>query len=309
MNRPRSLFIGTVLALHRRLLSIGLLLLSLTGAALVQAACTSAQPDAEVGSKLNSTANLTDAAAPHSGGWERDDEVVRACLIDAGAIQSDLGSYALVDVRAGDEAARLRIPSAMNVRLLDISNSLFVPNDGRSVVLIGDVADAPRSLRACADAREAGGRELRVLRGGVRAWYRAGGQVAGDVAALNKPQTIRASSVWQLLHWPGAVLVTDGSPATMGLIPDFLIDSITRSPDMAAKKIHAQVGQKSLLAIIVMLDRDIDQRAWRHALLTAGLPEPVFYGEGIDAYAGWMKQQQRITAQAGRSLDAGCKWN
>lgn len=283
----------------------GLLLLPLGTSVAGQQGCPDVRTETETTSPLTAQAKTSDPS------FTPREQVVdlHACLIEARDVLADQAQYVLVDVRPPGEVARQRIHDALNLLPADVANSPFIPRDGKRVVLVGEGPDLPRLLRICADLSTGEGPMPQVLTGGVRAWHRAGGHVAGDIAGLEAPQAITATGVRELLRLPGAWLVTDAKTSPSDIEAGTLIHVAGRGPDAMAQHLRTRARSNTPLAIVALLDQQADQAAWRQLLLSVGLPEPMFYPDGIDAYARWTRQQIQMAEHAGRSLDTGCRWN
>ncbi len=282
----------------------GLLMASACGLATAEDRCTQTHPETADAHPPESI----DARASRSGPQPADAAALHACLVAPEDVLAERDRFVLVDARAPGEVARLRIPDILNLRLSDIGTSPFLPRD-RRIVLIGDGTDTARLLRACLAARDGESPGIGVLAGGVRAWHRAGGQAIGDVAKLDLPWTVASSVVGEFIRLPGTWLVSDGPLSLPDDPPARRIDVAGHAPQAMAQRLRSQARTDPPLAIVALLGRDGDPIAWRKAFLSAGLPEPMFHAQGIDAYAAWTQQQAQANQQAGHARGLGCRWN
>ena len=96
-----------------------------------------------------------------------------AATIDRDALKAGLaaGTVALVDVREPDEFAAGHVKGAENLPASRF-DPRALPNDGRTVVLMCQAG--PRAFSAQVRAESAGRAGVRVYRGSMRDWVRAG---------------------------------------------------------------------------------------------------------------------------------------
>lgn len=279
----------------------GLLTVFACGAAIAQEHCVQTHADAQF-------SESHDVQPARSGAQQADVAALHACLVAPEDVLAGQDRFVLVDVRAPGEVARLRIPDVLNLHLSDIDTSPFISRD-RPLVLVGDGTDTVRLLRACVEARDAESSGIRVLAGGVRAWHRAGGRVIGDIAKLELPWTVASSVIGEFTYLPGTWLVSDAMPSLPDIASARRIDAAGHAPQVLAQRLRAQARTHPPLAILIMLQGNDGLLPWRNAFLSAGLPEPMFHAQGIDAYAQWARQQAQGNQQAGRTLGLGCRWN
>jgi rhodanese-related sulfurtransferase len=122
------------------------------------------------------------AFLPRLAGRLRDEEM--PAWIEAGELAARLkgaGGVAVIDVRGPDEFTGPlgHIGDALNVPMSELDHRLhdLAPLAERQVVLVCHTDR--RSARAAGQLREAGFRDVRVLRGGMVRWQQAGLPVAG----------------------------------------------------------------------------------------------------------------------------------
>ena len=90
--------------------------------------------------------------------------------------------WVLVDVRSPDHFQRLRIPGSLNLPLFAIKTKGLLRT--RSVVLVGGGNQEGSLVAEAAAMKAAGFNEVKVLKGGIRAWELAGGPLE-RVQSLN----------------------------------------------------------------------------------------------------------------------------
>ncbi|MCB1560848.1 MAG: hypothetical protein KDI75_07115 [Xanthomonadales bacterium] len=234
---------------------------------------------------------------------------LNACLLDPATVIRDPDAYMLVDVRSPAKVARARIPGAINLHRTDVVNSRFIPDDQRTVVLLGDAEDLTGSLAQCISVQEAGGRALQVLRGGVRAWHRSGGSLAGSYEEQIQPQVVSEETVHSLIRWPQVVVLAEETYLIPNVHESSLFGIGGNDPDAVLRQLRAQADIRQTMAVIVFATDQIDPTVWRERLLEAGWPEPMFYRGDQHRFLEWLQQQARMIAQRGQSLASGCRWN
>lgn len=233
---------------------------------------------------------------------------LRACIIEPAEIRSNPEQYLLVDVRSRMDRARLQLPGALNLPLWQVPHSAFIAPDPHRIVLLDKPSKLPRLLRFCARQWRDGDRRYRVLAGGVRGWYRAGGQVTGATSRMATPFELDARALRQLAATPYTWFVVAAAATVPGVLDRRLVHAGGTGPKPVAQALQ-QVSPNGPLAVVVMSDDRIDRKAWRRVLLAAGLPEPLFYSGGLAAYLEWSRKHRRRVAQHLQPLDSGCRWN
>ena len=126
----------------------------------------------------------------------------------------------LVDVRRPGDFERLRIPGSLNIPLYAIKTKVFL--ESSSLVLVNQgfhYAELGDECRRLADR----GFQVSILDGGLPAWKRRGGSLAGDLFALDTMKTVSPQVFMQEKDYE-STLVVDISPtrseASIRLIPN-----------------------------------------------------------------------------------------
>lgn len=233
-----------------------------------------------------------------------------SCLISPAQVLSDMQPHVLIDVRRPAERAGVWIPDALNLDLRDIGSSPFIPADKTSIVLLGEMRDMPRMLRACQSAATSKTRAVRVLAGGLKAWRDAGGSLLGEALQLDSDRVIAPSVLREFASLPGVWLLNETDIPPSGAAT--WMDVSGQLPDTVVSGLRKTIDENPPLAVLVLLDPSLGQgrRAlWKNALRAAGLSHPIFYVDGVQAYSAWVERQSGMRAWRSRSLDTGCRWN
>jgi rhodanese-related sulfurtransferase len=227
------------------------------------------------------------------------------CLVNAADLISGRVQARLVDVREAANAAHLHIPAAVRLRPGDIPTSAFLARD-ESIALLGAQSDTLRLLHLCRRLRADGWRDVRLVRGGVRAWHAQGGAIEGDIASLETPERIDAAMLFEVLGSkdavvlaPIATLLPAGTRATV--LPD--------NTESIAHLSHARATAAPALIAIIGDAASSDATAYRRRFRQAHLPEPVVYADGLAELDAWIARHAGIRASADTRPTQACRWN
>jgi rhodanese-related sulfurtransferase len=229
------------------------------------------------------------------------------CTVSAAALAASATPYALVDVRSAKDFAVASIPGSMNLRLESLANHLVVKTASR-VVLIGDGKNTPRLLRHCALLRERGLAQIGVLDGGIPAWLRAGGRIAGDASALDQPLMLSERDLHELMRQPETLLVlVEGQPTPALAASGVRIaraDATVGTPKVRMNRLLPSVTAKT--TTVLLLPKGENPAPWRSAARKLGLSDPLFFVGAASRYDAYLEQQARMAEAAKQPLPGAC---
>lgn len=238
---------------------------------------------------------------------QRERATAMGCRVSAAASIARSAPRVLVDVRSAKDFAVASIPGSMNLRLESLANHLVVKTASR-VVLIGDGKNTPRLLRQCVLLRQRGLAHVEVLDGGLPAWRRAGGAVAGDASGLDGPLQLSDRDLHELLRQPDVLLVlTQGRPTPALMATGARIiqaNAGAGGPREVLSRLPSAVAQKA--AVVVVLAGGKDPAVWRDAARRLGLSDPLFFRGEASRYDAYVDQQARIAEAARQPLPGAC---
>lgn len=239
----------------------------------------------------------------------QDEVEVGECAVSADEVMNQPDKYVLLDVRDSAKPIHYGPAGAVRMRPRDLGSSPFVARDGRSNVLIGDGVDVLRLLDICQKQSTRAGTRMHVLIGGIREWYRHGGETWGDIRLLDAPHIVgsevvrslsRSSSVWVL------------SDQVSRLAPEMkakLIDTSKSPPEQVARRLSLLRLSGMPLAIVAIFGAPADVESWRNVLLSHAFPDPIFHAGDIDGYLAWNRQHNLVTDNSARASQPSCRWN
>lgn len=229
------------------------------------------------------------------------------CRVRAAALIAGSAPRLLVDVRSAKDFAVASIPGSLNLGLQSLASHLAAKSSS-GVVLVGDGKNTARLLRQCVLLRDRGLAHVEVLDGGLPAWRRAGGAVAGDVSGLDGPLQLSDRDLHELLRQPDAMLVlTHGRPTPALMATGARIiqakagagdprDVLSRLPPVIARKTGA----------VILLPEGTDPAIWLNAARRLGLSDPLFFRGEASSYDAYVDQQARIAEAARQLLSGAC---
>jgi rhodanese-related sulfurtransferase len=227
-----------------------------------------------------------------------------ACLADASALVTDK-TPVLIDVRTQLASEIVWIPGAAHFSLAQLQSSVLVKASS-NVVLIGDGKDTGLLLDKCTDLHKRGLAQIRVLKGGLPAWRRAGGSVAGATQEASRPLRLSARELDAVLHQDDPlILFVDVAPSAAWLASSHQVVRVGggASPRSAlGKRKHAMKDR----AAVIVLTPGTDSKPWRDSALSLGLNEPMFYLDDASSYDTYLNEQAMIAAEANKPAVSQC---
>jgi len=233
--------------------------------------------------------------------------VARECLIDAPELLASPSRPTLVDIRPPASYTNAWIPGSANLGIELLANNALV-RTSVSVVLVGDGKDTARLLHRCSLLHESGLSQIRVLDGGLPAWLRAGGSLAGNVASIDQPLVLGEGELYEVLHQPGAILVFGEGRPTAALTESAArivqAKGANASPKLLLRSIPIAVAKRAAAVVFLSSAREIP--AWRTTARSMSLPEPLFFVGGASRYDAYLEQEARIAAAAKKPRQSTC---
>jgi rhodanese-related sulfurtransferase len=237
------------------------------------------------------------------------------CWIDLATLNGPGSSQPTwIDVRTSADARSAPIPGALTIRLVDLPTKTFLQNT--PVVLIGSGRDDADLARACGELKRAGFQQVKLLRGGIRAWVNGQRAVLADAGVLQKLDLIQPSEFHrQAASAPWLVLAVDlnpadGLPVAMGTAEriDAGGDAV-RATD-AVRRRQAEIARMSAKerpnALVIVTRDEASATRLRDALRNGGGGDVLILQGGMAGYQAFLAQQQSIAAAAGKPLIRSC---
>jgi len=238
-----------------------------------------------------------------------------SCWIDLAEL-SEPGAPqpAWIDVRAAADSRAAPIPGALAIPLVELRSKSFLQRS--PIVLIGSGRDDADLARACGELRGAGFQQVKLLRGGIRAWVSARRPVMANGDALQNLDLIAAGEFhrqaggapWLVI---GIDLVPAGAlPAAMASLqpidtgdhPARALDAIRRrQAEFALNAARARPN-----AIVLVARDDASAMQMRDAVRGSELRDVLVLQGGMAGYQAFLVQQQSIAAAVGKSLVRSC---
>ncbi len=210
----------------------------------------------------------------------------------------------LIDVRRDPEITNFWIPNAIHVQPNFLpSNALAQSPD--TVVLIGNGKDEAQLLQAVQGLQRSRRNPIRILSGGLPAWYRAGGAVEGNIALLDAPAILDASEFHDLAM-QGATMVMLGklSPEQRKAFPKLVELPADITPQAAIASLRGRVTEET--PVVLLLHDTAKATDWTKRWLDAFHQSLYIFVDPGSRYAGFLDQQKRIAANAGKPLQHPC---
>jgi len=210
----------------------------------------------------------------------------------------------IVDVRLGQDVGKLWIPDAIHLLPEFLSTNALVQS-AETVFLVDDGKDESRLLHSVEGLQTKQKNPLRIVSGGVPAWYRAGGATAGNVALLDAPAILEAKEFHDLVMQRATIAVI-GKPSAeerkaFPKLVELPADTTLRA---GIASLQGRVIQQSPTVILL---RSADKAAeWNKAWLDAFHQAPYLFVDAGNRYTGFLEQQKQIAANANKPLQHRC---
>lgn len=190
------------------------------GSAAAQLVPGNTLPEALKGIPQASSVCTREGFAPQAGVVVREPEPDLGCALAAEPVQGLLrqeGSVA-IDLRAREAFDDYHIDGAVNATLADLLGKPYWR--GKKVVLAGSGKGEREVYAACARLKQAGYKNVAVLRGGMMAWLAAGKPVRGRAPSAQQLAYLSAAELWHEAQFPdNQVVVHKGHDGLLKDIP------------------------------------------------------------------------------------------
>lgn len=233
------------------------------------------------------------------------DSAARSCEIRAAAAVHAARPGVLVDVRPQAMYSRVWIPGSANLGKGLLASNLLVKS-ASSVVLVGNGKETPELLRRCKSLHADGMTQVHVLDGGLPAWHRAGGAVAGDTSALDQPLLLDNAELHAWLSQDGAVIVLADNESTPALAATGALVIRAAAKGETTTTLLGRIPKRLSESkhVIVFLAAHGNPSPWRNAARAQGLPDPLFFMGGPSRYENYLKQVAGVVTAASLSSSA-----
>lgn len=229
--------------------------------------------------------------------------VGRSCSIDASMLVT-ASHVVLVDVRLSS-TVDVWIPGAVQLSLGEISTHALIKSASMAV-LIGDGKDTAVLLRQCAEWQQRGLSQIRVLDGGLPAWYRAGGAVAGSATILDQVLVLNAREVNRTLRQaPATVMFVGVAPTSAWHTHDAHLVRVPQAASPLSALRYARATRKS--TVVIVLPSSHAAEKWRQAARSLALAEPFFFVGEASRYDAYLREQASIDAHANQTPISTCE--
>lgn len=197
----------------------------------------------------------------------------------------------MVDVRSNAEFERAHVDGALNVSVVQLKVKPYLRD--RAVVLMGSGKAEEELYMACAELKQQGFAQVRVLRGGMARWQLQGRALVGRSMAPASVPSLKAAELWQEDQFAAnVVLVAPSHGSLMAQLPSSMsVTTLDASTLKAVLERRKKETKNAPLASVVIVG---DQSETSLLALSAALPGvPLLsYSEPVTAYQAEMRQQQ-----------------
>ena len=219
----------------------------------------------------------------------------------------DVAHHAIVvDVRPSSEAATFWIPGAIRIAPEFLSANALVQSADK-VLLIGSGRD---DLRLLGILQAAQGQKLqdhaRIVSGGFPAWHRAGGSIMGDITSLDSPAVLDPKEFHDLIARAVPILLVGKlSLDEKKAMPKAreLREGVSVGATINSLRTDAGPGQEPIVLVLRSSNKIAE---WSSAWTSAFHQTPYLFVDSGDRYIGYLDQQNRIAANAGKPLLRRC---
>jgi hypothetical protein len=175
-----------------------------------------------------------------------------------------------------------------------------------AILLLGDGKSDHELGTVCEPLRAAGFKDVRVLRGGLRALHLAGYPMVGSPRAVDALYTLTSKELHSLAgrdNWNVLVTKSDAADTTrLGI----RVNAEEENASAVLHRLKTLLKTPSGSEWIVIGVAASEVSGIRNSLSEAERDRVVFYTEPIRVYASFLQQQTTILAEAGKPLVRPC---
>jgi rhodanese-related sulfurtransferase len=201
----------------------------------------------------------------------------------------------LIDVRNAWDFQKFRIPGSINIPLFSVKEKAFLKSC--PIVLVEEGYGYSNLEKECERLKESGFLSVWILDGGMRSWECGGGQIEGDVFAINglsKVPTREFFNEKDYDHWTLVDIGPEGGANARWWMPQSVARPFPGNKDdfIAQVKAMRKPGVEGRRSLVLLYDaKGEHSEAVDHLLREANM-DGVFYLEGgANAYKAFLMQQ------------------
>ncbi|AOX99678.1 rhodanese-like domain-containing protein [Jeongeupia sp. USM3] len=177
-----------------------------------------------------------------------------SCAIAPTELSPMLGrpELTLIDVRLRADYDAARIDGAMNLSVTDVRTKSFLRD--KLLVLIGSGKSERELYVACAELKGQGFKQVKVLRGGMPAWWSLQRPPGGEPGAGQQVTPLTATELWAESQFDANLILLATSDAAMQRV----LPAATRLPNDQSATVRAALDKKrkakqSPLGVVLVL--------------------------------------------------------
>jgi hypothetical protein len=210
----------------------------------------------------------------------------------------------LVDVRSSSVFGSLQAVHSLNIPVGALTHVEFLKPT--AILLFGDGKSDHELSAVCEPLRAAGFKDVRVLRGGLRALHLAGYPMVGSPRAVETLYTLTSKELHSLVGrdaWKVLVTKSDAAETTrLGI----RVNAAEANASAVSNRLKTLLKSPSGGDWIVIGVSASEVSGIRNGLPEGERDRVLFYTEPIGAYASFLQQQTTILAEAGKPLVRPC---
>lgn len=265
--------------------------------AAAQVAPGNAMPEALKGIRQASNVCMREDEAFGDGAAVQEPMPDLQCALAADAVQQQLrepGSVA-IDLRAAADFEAFHIDGAVNANLADLLGKPYWR--GKKVVLAGSGKGERELYAACARLKQAGYKNVAVLRGGMASWLAAGKPVRGRAPSAQQLVRLTAAELWQEGQFSENLVVVDRDREA--LLNQIAFSVPVAGPGGAAIRRIADERQRALkgapaAAVVLVTGAELPDQQLQQ-LQAALAPQPLLvYTDTREAFTRQVSTQKAI---------------
>ena len=207
-------------------------------------------------------------------------------------LKNEPGHTILVDVRRKDLFEKARIPGAINIPLYSIKTKTFLKN--KPMLLLDEGYGSSQMQRTCVDLNAAG-YHARILFGGIKLWWEAGGPVNGDFFYLNSLKTISPDIYYSsrnIGHWlviDTSKKLSDAGPKTLPNVHHVPYENEKNVFAKALRSLSNTRKRDRFSSILVLSQDGKNYEKMEGDINTAQLSNVFYLDGGFDGYHHYLQ--------------------
>jgi rhodanese-related sulfurtransferase len=206
-------------------------------------------------------------------------------------------SHTLIDIRHESYFKKLHIPSSINIPLFALKTKSFLKK--QNIILINQGYGYQNMLATFRILDHNGFQSVKILKGGLNAWYQADRPIVGDIFQLRELNLIPPDALYADQMFQHILIVEIYKNNQIGIDQYFpkLIPVQLKTTSAALDTINNHIinDKKTPLYVVIIFGKDVKKKHLKTELYKKIMAPVFFIKGGLGAYKTFIETQFRLT--------------